>query len=449
MRKSIFIEGSTVGIFGFGETGQSIVEFLMAKNFKLIIFDDNPSNSAQKYAKSLGLKIHQATDDIKLAQLIEEIDIFMPTPGLPESHPVFAHVYKMGHQIASEFDLAAQYDDRPVIAITGTNGKTTVTMMVKEMLLASGIKVEAVGNTEIPLVKAISDLSIEKFIVEASSFRLGWSSIFSPEVSVWLNFSPDHLDVHDSLTSYEIAKASMWSNHESHQVAIGNAEDEVVMKHLPERGVIKTFGWQSGTSQVIGDSLVIDGQELLEISELKRSSPHDVLNALAAATLSIHSGATIDAIRNVLKEFKGLPHRISFVGRKDEVEWYNDSKSTTPHSVIAAVNGFENVILIVGGRNKGLNLGILTCVESKIKRLIAIGEAADEITGVLGTSMPVSKAESMKDAVIMSSEFSERGDVILLSPGCASFDWYQNYVERGEDFEKIVQTLIGGQIGNN
>ena len=221
------------------------------------------------------------------------------------------------------------------------------------------------------------------------------------------------------------------------------------MKHLPERGVIKTFGWQSGTSQVIGDSLVIDGQELLEISELKRSSPHDVLNALAAATLSIHSGATIDAIRNVLKEFKGLPHRISFVGQKDEVEWYNDSKSTTPHSVIAAVNGFENVILIVGGRNKGLNLGILTCVESKIKRLIAIGEAADEITGVLGTSMPVSKAESMKDAVIMSSEFSERGDVILLSPGCTSFDWYQNYVERGEDFEKIVQTLIGGQIGNN
>ncbi|MEG3587120.1 MAG: UDP-N-acetylmuramoyl-L-alanine--D-glutamate ligase [Actinomycetota bacterium] len=449
MRREIFLEATTVGVFGLGETGLAIAGFLQEKNFTTILFDDDPSDRAKRFAESLRLKIHLTNSEPEMSQLIETLDVFMPTPGLPDNHWIYEHVNQLGIPIHSEFDLAAQFDDRPLIAITGTNGKTTVTMMVKEMLLSSGIKVEAVGNTDIPLIMAIEDSSIEKFVVEASSFRLGHSSCFSPEVSAWLNFSPDHLDVHENLKRYENAKASIWRNHSSRNIAIGNTEDEVVMNHLPKHGNVKTFGTDSGDSKVTDGYLIVNNEKLIKVTELQRSSPHDILNALAAATIAMDSGADISAIKKILSEFKGLPHRIALVGEREGVRWYNDSKSTTPHSVLAAVSGFENVILLLGGRNKGLDLSVLTSIQEHVKHLVAIGEAMDEIVQVFEEIVPISKANSMNEAVEIALNISERGDVVLLSPGCTSFDWYDSYVDRGKDFEKIVQALMGVEIGNN
>jgi len=449
MKREIILEDTTVGVFGLGETGLAIADFLKAKNISTLLFDDNPSNRAKTFVKNLGLEIHLSNTESDLSRLIETMDIFMPTPGLPDSHWIYEYINQFGIPTHSEFDLAAQFDDRPLIAITGTNGKTTVTMMVKEMLLSSGIKTEAVGNTDIPLIRAIQDPSIEKFVVEASSFRLAHSSCFSPEVSVWLNFSPDHLDVHENLETYENAKASIWKHHTSRNVAIGNAEDEVVMGHIPKEGLVKTFGRDSGDNKVTGGYLTVNNEKLIKVSELQRTSRHDILNALAAATVAMDSGAEINAIKKVLAEFKGLPHRISLIGEREGVSWYNDSKSTTPHSVLAAVSGFENVILLAGGRNKGLDLNVLTPVQEHVKHLVAIGEAADEIVQVFQETLSISKANSMYEAVEIALEYSNKGDVVLLSPGCTSFDWYGSYVERGEDFEKIVQSLIGVKIGNN
>ena len=449
MKREIILEDTTVGIFGLGETGLAIVDFLKAKNISTLLFDDNPSSSAKAFVKNLGLEIHLTNTESDLSRLIQTMDIFIPTPGLPDSHWIYEYINQFGIPTHSEFDLAAQFDDRPLIAITGTNGKTTVTMMVKEMLLSSGIKAEAVGNTDIPLIRAIQDPSIEKFVVEASSFRLAHSSYFSPEVSVWLNFSPDHLDVHENLKTYENAKASIWKNHTSGNVAIGNAEDEVVMDHIPKEGPVKTFGRDSGDNKVADGYLTVNNAKLIKVSELQRTSRHDILNALAAATVAMDSGAEINAIKKVLAEFKGLPHRIALIGEREGVSWYNDSKSTTPHSVLAAVSGFENVILLAGGRNKGLDLNVLTPVQEYVKHLVAIGEAADEIAQVFQETLSISKANSMYEAVEIALEHSNKGDVVLLSPGCTSFDWYGSYVERGEDFERIVQSLIGVKIGNN
>ena len=449
MKREIALEGATVGVFGLGETGLAIAHFLKEKNITTLLFDDNPSERANTFVENLGLDIHMPNSESDLSQLIGAMDIFMPTPGLPDSHWIYGYINQFDIPTHSEFDLAAQFDDRPLIAITETNGKTTVTMMVKEMLLSSGIKTEAVGNTDIPLIRAIQDSSIEKFVVEASSFRLAHSSCFSPEVSVWLNFSPDHLDVHENLKAYENAKASIWKHHTGRNIAIGNAEDEVVMGRIPKEGSVKTFGKDSGSSKVIDGYLTVNNEKLIKVSDLQRSSRHDILNALAAATVAMDSGAEIDAIKKVLTNFKGLPHRIAFIGEREGVSWYNDSKSTTPHSVLAAVSGFENVILVAGGRNKGLDLNVLTPVQEHVKHLVTIGEAADEIIQVFQKTLSISKANSMYQAVEIALECSEKGDVVLLSPGCTSFDWYDSYVERGEDFERIVQSLIGAKIGDN
>ncbi|MBB33631.1 MAG: UDP-N-acetylmuramoyl-L-alanine--D-glutamate ligase [Acidimicrobiaceae bacterium] len=449
MKRDIILEDATVGVFGLGETGLAVVDFLQAKNIPTLLFDDNPSDRAKKLVNNLGLDIHLPNSESDFSQLIETMDIFMPTPGLPDNHWIYEYIRQFNIPTHSEFDLAAQFDDRPLLAITGTNGKTTVTMMVKEMLLASGIKTEAVGNTGIPLIRAIQDPSIEKFVVEASSFRLAHSSCFCPEVSIWLNFSPDHLDVHQNLKTYENAKASIWKNHTSRNVAIGNAEDEVVMSHIPKEGSVKTFGKDSGDNKVTDGFLTVNNQKLIKVSKLQRASRHDILNALAAATVALDSGAEINAIKKVLAEFKGLPHRIAFIGQQEGVSWYNDSKSTTPHSVLAAVSGFENVILLAGGRNKGLDLNVLTQVQEHVKHLVAIGEAADEIEKVFQEILPISKANSMYEAIEIAFKCSGKGDVVLLSPGCTSFDWYGSYAERGEDFERIVQSLIGAEIDDN
>ncbi len=448
MSRNIFTDDAMVGVYGIGITGISIAQFLRDRAISVLLFDDNPSSSALKTAKEMGLEIHIPTLDTSFEELIKTVTVFMPTPGLPDEHSVYERI-DIEVPVCSEFDLVAEFDDRPLTAITGTNGKTTVTMMVKEMLLESGIKSEAVGNTEIPLVKAIADKSIQKFVVEASSFRLGHSSKFKPYVSAWLNFSPDHLDVHKDLETYERAKAAIWSNQSRSSTAIGNCEDVTVMRHIPETGNVKTFGINSGSSKVVDEFLVVDNEKLLPIQELKCSAPHDILNALAAATIAESSGAEIEAIKKVLQEFDHLPHRIAYIGRKKGVEWYNDSKSTTPHSVVAAVQGFENVILLVGGRNKGLDLKVMGSVKNNLKRVIVMGEASNELRSVFEGSVPTSSTNSMEDAIKEADLQSEEGDVVLLSPGCTSFDWYRNYVERGEHFERAVNELIGVGNGDN
>lgn len=448
MNRDIFTDDAMVGVYGIGITGISIAQFLRDRAIPVLLFDDNPSSSALKIAKEMGLDIHIPTSDTSFEKLIKTVTVFMPTPGLPDKHPVYERI-DIEVPVCSEFDLVAEFDDRPLTAITGTNGKTTVTMMVKEMLLESGIKSEAVGNTEIPLVKAIADKSIQKFVVEASSFRLGHSVKFEPNVSAWLNFTPDHLDVHRDLESYEMAKAAIWSNQSTSSTAIGNCEDVTVMRHIPETGNVKTFGINSGSSKVVDEFLVIDNEKLLPTQELKCFAPHDIMNALAAATIAESSGAEIEAIKKVLREFDHLPHRIAYIGRKKGVEWYNDSKSTTPHSVVAAVQGFENVILLVGGRNKGLDLDVMGSVKNNLKRVIVMGEASDELLRVFEGSVPTSSTNSMEDAIKEADLRSEEGDVVLLSPGCTSFDWYKNYVERGEHFERAVNELIGVANGDN
>ena len=314
--------------------------------------------------------------------------------------------------------------------------------MIDQMLKLSGIKTKAVGNTAVPLIEAIQDSSTVKFVVEASSFRLGQSQNFSPDIGVWLNFSPDHLDVHSDIGSYESAKARIWKNISETQMALANADDPVVLSYKPLKGKFRTFGLKTGDSRLSNGYLTVENEKLIKADELSRNAPHDVSNALAAATAAIHSGADLGAIKETLRTFKHLRHRIELVAEHHGVRWYNDSKSTSPHSVIAAVKNFNKSVLIMGGRNKGLDLKIIEKVLDRVEHLIVTGEAAKELTEIFNHKVKVSPVFSMQEAIEKAYELSSECGVVLLSPGCTSFDWYSNYEERGTDFKECVMELI-------
>jgi UDP-N-acetylmuramoylalanine--D-glutamate ligase len=374
-----------------------------------------------------------------------EASSVLPSPGIGDTHVALDLAREMRVPVRSEFDLAADWDSRPVLAITGTDGKTTVTTLVTEMLLASGVRATAAGNNELPLVAAIDDPMTDVFVVEASSFRLDHSERFAPHAGTWLNFAPDHLNLHRSLDAYEQAKARLWRDQSADDVAIGNADDAVVMRHLyeaPARHV--TFGLGDADYRVEAESLVADdGTVLAELAELWRAFPHDLSNALAAAATARAGGATTHGVHDALRSFSGLAHRIQLVGQRDGIDWYDDSKATTPNAAAAALRSFESVVLIAGGQNKGLDLSVLAREAGRIRAVVAIGEAAGEVEHAFNGVRSVVVAESMSDAVGRAAALARSGDTVLLSPACASFDWYKSYGERGDDFAARVRDVIG------
>ncbi|MCX6510209.1 MAG: UDP-N-acetylmuramoyl-L-alanine--D-glutamate ligase [Actinobacteria bacterium] len=435
-------------VFGFGITGRAVAEALTAHGVAVVAVDEHPTDAIRAEAASMGVEIFESPSSQVLTRLISGCDLVIPSPGIPETHPIFELATACGKEVESEFDLADRWDSRPIVAITGTDGKTTVTTLVTAMLLASGIRAVACGNTDTPLVEAIADPEVEVFVVEASSFRLATTRWFQPSVAVWLNFAPDHLDAHASLASYEAAKASIWAHLDAETgVAVASATDPVVLANRnPELSTI-TFGGP-GTS---ADATVVDGwlrlpdgTEILAIEDLPRGFPHDITNALAASVAAMAAGATIEGVRQTLRSFRGLHHRVELVGECNGIGWFDDSKATTPHAVATALAAFDSVVLIAGGRNKGLDLSVLANCVPPVRVVVAIGEAAEEVRACFLDRCEVHVVDStIDDAVSLAAKLATAGDVVLLSPGCASFDWFTSYSERGERFADAVRRLPG------
>jgi UDP-N-acetylmuramoylalanine--D-glutamate ligase len=444
-------------VLGLGVTGRAVLRGLVSRGEPAVAVDDRPTDAGRALARELGVDLVEAPDADRLAALVRASGAVVPSPGVPDHHPVFRLAADAGVAVRSEFDLATGWDPRPLLAVTGTDGKTTVVTLVTAMLAASGLRAVAAGNTEVPLVAAIEDPDTEVFVVEASSFRLLHSERFAPSVATWLNLGADHLDAHASLADYEAAKARIWAHQGPDQVAVGNADDPVVARHLataPARRV--TFGLTPDADHHVADHhvahyhvadghlVVAGGERLLAVEELPRAFPHDLANALAATATALEGGATLDGVRAALRTFRGLPHRVALVGESGGVAYYDDSKATTPHAALAAIGGFESVVLIAGGRNKGLDLGTLRDGAERIRAVVAIGEAADEVAAAFDGVRPVRLAASMDDAVLAASKEARPGDAVLLSPACASFDRYPGYAARGDDFVRAVTDLISG-----
>ena len=431
-------------VVGFGVHGRAVAGALAARGCDVRVVDDRADTGQLEQAQALGVEHLGVVDVAELRQLVSGSRAVFPTPGLAESHALFDAARDSSTPVAGEFDLARVWDDRPLVAITGTDGKTTVTMVTTAMLVASDVAAVAAGNTDVPLVTAIADPGPEVFVVEASSFRLAATRRFAPRVATWLNFGEDHLDVHRSLRSYEAAKARIFANQSPSDLALGSADDPVVLRHLVGPARTATFGLHRGDHRVVAGELVVAGTPVAAVDQLWRSLPHDCTNLLAAAVTALEVGASLDGIAAAMVDFRGLPHRVELVAAADDVRWYDDSKATTPHAVAAAVNGFSSVVLVAGGRNKGLDLAPLARLAPRLRALVAIGEATPELAAAFaGTDVPVRQAASMERAVEHAAEVARPGDAVVLSPGCASFDWYTNYAERGDDFAHRVRTLLG------
>lgn len=436
-------------VVGLGVTGTAVTRCLVARDVGVLVVDDHPSEATVAAARSLPVDLLSAPSDVDLDAALAGVDLLLPSPGVPDRHPVFTLAARRGVPVRSEFDLAVAWDDRPLVAITGTDGKTTVTTMVTEMLVASGVRAVDCGNTDVPLVEAIADPATEVFVVEASSFRLGHTHRFQPAVATWLNFAPDHLDVHASLDAYEAAKAKIWADLDDNAVAVVNGDDPVVRRHRPSTGRVITFGLDAfqrpDTRIEDGNLLTADGEILLPVAELARAQAHDLANALAASATALAAGADTDAVRSVLRTFRGLAHRVQLVASNGGISWFDDSKATSPHATLAAVEGFESVVLLAGGRNKGLDLSALSGTVPPVRAVVALGEAADEIRAAFVTSGVdvVTVASGMGDAVDVAAHLARPGDTVLLSPGCTSFDWFGSYAERGDAFVEAVRARLG------
>lgn len=431
-------------LVGFAVTNRAVCAQLVERGYPVLAVDDAPDDEARRCAAEFGVDLLEQPGLGEWPALAADAGAVVPTPGLPETHPSLGAAAAAGTPVISEFDLAQRWDSRPTLAVTGTNGKTTVTLLAAAMLEASGIAVGVAGNTETPLVEAIRDDRPRAFVVEASSFRLGHSRCYCPAVGAWLNFAPDHLDVHASMTSYLEAKAALWSRADEHTTSVVNRDDPVVAAHAPEQGRVITFGLDDGDFRVDGDALWAWSDKLADVGELHRSQPHELSNHLAAAAVAIAGGAHREGVRAALLAWTGLPHRVAVVAEHDGMRFIDDSKATTPHAVGAAVRSVGRAVLIAGGRNKGLDLGPMADVADRLRSVVAIGEAASEVRQAFAGLCPVATAGSMEEAVKVAAEAARPGDAVLLSPGCASFDWYGSYAERGDHFALLVHQLIGG-----
>ena len=441
-------EMTTTLVYGLAVAGRAVASELVSRGEKVILVDDLESEGNSEFARSLKSEIRIRPSSVDLAELLQQSDRVVPAPGVPETHKLFEASRRMQKPVMSEIELAYQIEQqtsspRPMVAVTGTDGKTTTTLMAAAILNSAGKKSLAVGNTETPLIAALSS-DAQAFSVECSSFRLAMTQTFRAKASVWLNFAPDHLDWHSSLNSYHEAKAKIWSHLMSSDVAVVPIHDQSITSVAKSSGArVVSFGADSGDYHVSNGVLTCPSGEILHCNEMARSLPHDVTNALAAAAITIEAGlANTSQVAQALQSFVNAPHRIEFVAESEGVRWFNDSKATSPHATSVALKSFESIVLIAGGKNKGLDLTEMAKNSEKVKAVVAIGSAAEEIAAAFSSVCEVQIAGSMRDAVNCANEFATSGDVVLLSPGCASYDWYKNYGERGTDFKNEVLTLI-------
>ena len=385
-------------------------------------------------------------------ETFENADLIILSPGVPHTISPILSALKKGVPITGEIQFASDYIKEPIIAITGTNGKTTVTTLIGEMLKKSGLKVFTGGNIGTPLIEYVNDnIKADVIVLEVSSFQLDTITTFNPKVSVLLNISKDHLDRYDTYQDYILSKSKIFKNNSTKSVAVVSGKDANVRKIAEKlKGDVLFFNGkkedEKGASYKENKIILnmLDGKiKELTTTDIKIAGHHNIENIAAAALAALKVGGKISAIEETIKDFKGLPHRVEFVTTINNINFYNDSKATNTGAVETALKCFDTpIILIMGGRKKGGGYSSLhKSIQKNVKKIFAIGEAKELIYSDLINIVPVTCLPTLNEAVKQAFQNAVSKDIILLSPSCSSFDSYTSYVQRGEDFCSIVQGL--------
>jgi UDP-N-acetylmuramoylalanine--D-glutamate ligase len=399
-------------------------------------------------ARELGVEVIEAPDDATIRDLVARVELVVPSPLVRPEHAAIVAAYTRAVPVRSEIDLAAERTQAAIVAVTGTNGKTTVTSMVAEMLEAAGVRSVAAGNIGRPLIDAAGD-DVDVIVAEVSSFQLQFAGdAFRPRVAVLLAITPDHLDWHGTFDDYVAAKARITAHQTGDDLLVFDADDAraaaVAATSSARRVGVSAHAGSVGCFRVVADDLAFpDGTPLAPVAVMARALSHDRTNALAAAAAALEVGATRAGVVATLRAYRTMPHRVALVGEASGVRWYDDSKATNPDATRRAISSFDSVVLLAGGRNKGLDLSVLASEVSHLRGVVAFGEAGPEVAlAFVGSNVPVEEVSGMRAAVDAARRFAQPGDVVLLSPACASFDAYSGYGERGDDFAQEVREQV-------
>ena len=432
-------------IVGLGLTGVSVARFLAREGRRFFVADESP------HAERLGL-FRQEFPDVQV--LVGELDFeawsgvseIVLSPGVPRANRAIAKAIEQGVPVIGDVELFRRAAKAPLVAITGSNGKTTVTALVGAMAREAGCKVKVGGNIGIPCLDLL-DETCELYVLELSSFQLESIGSLGASVASILNLSADHLDRYSSFQDYYQAKQKIYLGAKA---IVANKDDALTQALLAQGVRQSSFGANKpdlkdyGLIHEDGSVFLAKGlQKLLNVEELKIKGKHNQLNALAALAIGEASGLQLDSMITTLKGFEGLPHRCQFVARVNDVEFYNDSKATNAGAAIAAVTGFaQPLILIAGGDAKGGDFSDFAMkLPSNLKMIITIGVDGPKIYQACAEHFHCLSADSLKEAVGLAAENSASGDAIILSPACASLDMFKNYQDRGQQFVEAVEAL--------
>ncbi|HZQ94908.1 MAG TPA: UDP-N-acetylmuramoyl-L-alanine--D-glutamate ligase [Candidatus Sulfotelmatobacter sp.] len=452
------LDGKRVLVVGLGKSGVASALFMKGRGARVTVSDTKSGDELRNEIPVLldnGITVETGGHGDRT---FRGQDLIVVSPGVPVDAPPLVQARSLGETVIGEIELAARFLPGPIVAITGSNGKTTTTTLAGEILTAAGIAALVGGNIGTPAISLAERAKPGTVIVlEISSFQLETIQTFRPKVAVILNVTPDHLDRHRTFENYAAAKARIFENQEPDDCAVLNADDPTCVS-MAAKTRAQVF-WFSRQREVERGAWVRDGnivfrdaagqREILQVSGIPLKGAHNLENVLAAVCAGALMGCAPEKIRQAVHDFKAVEHRLEFVASIRGVDYYNDSKATNVDATIKALESFPaNLHLILGGKDKGSDYTVLNnLLRQRVKRVYTIGAAAAKIESQI-KGPEVVHAETLENAVRKASAAAQPGDVVLLAPACASFDQFRSYEHRGKVFKEMVQALSAGHVSS-
>jgi UDP-N-acetylmuramoylalanine--D-glutamate ligase len=453
------LKNKKVLVVGIGRSGVASTFFLQERGARVTVSDSKTETQLQCEIAALldrGISIETGRHG---ERTFRDQDLIVVSPGVPSDQPQLQQARSLGIPVIGEVELAFRFLQGKVIAITGSNGKTTTTTLIGEIMAKSGKKTLVGGNIGTPVISLVEKSTPESYVVlETSSFQLETIRQFRPWISVVLNITPDHLDRHHTFQAYVDAKARMFENQTSGDFAVLNADDATCVNlkdrvksplyWFSRKQKVDTGAFLSGTQIVFRDG----GREtpLMERGEIHLKGEHNLENVLAAVCVGMLAGCGPQQIRRAVSEFRGVEHRLEPVSTIHGISFFNDSKATNVDATIKALESFPgNVHIILGGKDKGSDYSVLNpLLRERVKRAYLIGAAADKIAAQIQGAVPLTYSGTLEHAVQQAFEAADEGDIVLLAPACASFDQFENYEQRGHVFKELVHSLTPVMLGD-
>lgn len=446
------VQAKQISVIGAARSGVAVAKLLNAHGAEVFVSDGAPAEKLQDHLEVLrveGIRFETGGHSDR----VYESTLMVISPGVPSDAKVVVQAGRCGIPVVSELEAASWFCRAPIIAITGSNGKTTTTTLAGRVLGDTRRRIDMGGNIGRAFSLFAGDLNeSDTAVLEVSSFQLDHCEQFRPSVAAILNITPDHMDRYGhSMERYAASKARIFKNQTVSDVLIYGADDEWTVRAVQQARSRKIgFGLQrksdEGAFVENGRMVTVVGgtkAEIIEISQISIRGVHNLYNAMAATLIGLVSGVGPASIRATLRNFKGVEHRLEFVRELNGVRYFNDSKATNVDSVWYALEAFtEPIVLLLGGRDKGNDYSrLMDPVKHHVRSIVAIGESAEKVEQAFGAVVPVTRSDSIDEAVATAKTLARSGDVVLLSPACASFDWFRNYEQRGQVFKQLVHSL--------